>query len=242
MGHFTDIGFKVDTTKDLQKVSRLIRKGQSMPATKHNYSCVNDKSGASLWFWYSEKGIECLNPHFNGTTESKVFLIAKEIESKCENCIVLVGWMSPTDNQNPESGSYPFGFSIPNFFTLEKIIFPQLVSVQITAFAGEIKVYKDEKDFSNNKKDFAPCYFIPSGRFPVDEKRRAESNFAGKVEMVKKMRNALTRQKFYWMIVDTYGTKIDVVCDDSMINHKVVPGNIIDGTFWLSGKIIQIIK
>lgn len=242
MSNFNQIGFKVDSSSDLQNISKLAAKGKSISVVKNKYSLVSDKSDAALWFWYSEKRIECLNPHFNGKTESTVSLVSKEVNSKCENCIRLSGWMTPADDNDPESGLYPFSFSIPNYFQYQEIKFPNLAKVQITAFAQEIKVYRNEAEFNRDNEKLAPYYFFPAVKTSADQKAVAEAHFAGKVEMVKKLKNNLGKQTFYWLVVETYGTKIDVVCESSKISGKIKLGNIISGSFYLSGMIVDLEK
>lgn len=239
MNHFADIGFKGASTQELLETSKFIKRGKIVAAKKHNYSLAKDKSGASLWFWYSKDGISCLNPHFEGKTRSKVFLTGVETTSNCENCVVLTGWMSPSEDDNPDSGFYPFGFSVPNYFSLKEFSFPQIADVQICAFAEEISVYEDEEDFNKQNKDLAANFFIPSGRFPVDENRRSEALFAGTIQSAKKLKNSFTGMEFYWLVVDTYGASIDLVCGLEMDKFDLRSKKIVSGRFWLSGIIMD---
>ena len=48
--------------------------------------------------------------------------------------------------------------------------------------------------------------------------------------------NAVTRQPFWWALVDTVGGTFDVVIDPALLSNPIRPGNVIAGWFWLSGR------
>ena len=62
--------------------------------------------------------------------------------------------------------------------------------------------------------------------------------FTGFIKEFELLKNKLSGKKFYWFLVDTLGSRIDVVADKSLIQKKPIVNGILTGHFWLSGKII----
>ena len=49
----------------------------------------------------------------------------------------------------------------------------------------------------------------------------------------------LSEASFYWILVDTLGGLYDVVVDPTLIAEPPTIGNIVSGTFWLSGRLLS---
>ena len=49
----------------------------------------------------------------------------------------------------------------------------------------------------------------------------------------------MTGEKFYWMLVDTLGGEIDVVASTDLCDELPNPLSIVQGQFWLSGRILD---
>jgi hypothetical protein len=96
---------------------------------------------------------------------------------------------------------------------------------------------------SQNKDiTFAPKSLIPSGLFTpsgkIKEPPLAEIIFNGRVVETARVANPVTGQKFYWARVHTLGGELDVVADPQIVQGNVVQDGIVNGTFWLSGRLL----
>jgi hypothetical protein len=49
----------------------------------------------------------------------------------------------------------------------------------------------------------------------------------------------MTGEEFYWMLVDTLGGEVDVVASTDLCESLPNPLSIIQGQFWLSGRILD---
>lgn len=145
------------------------------------------------------------------------------------------------------SGHYPFVFDVPDFRTNGKIEFPQIVDVQLTAFASDgFGIFESEEKYLESLGSdvkFAAKSFIPSGLFSPDEKMtpieppRPFGIFTGEIKEFELKTNGLSGENFYWFLVETFGGEVDVVADVKLVGHEPQTGGIINGQFWLSGRL-----
>jgi hypothetical protein len=125
------------------------------------------------------------------------------------------------------------------------------VPVSLSAFVFQPAVYADEAAYyAAQKKDgedkpiFSANYFIPSGMFASGDAPKAaarptaEALFAGKVLKAERRHNQAGGEDFVWALVETYGgATIDVVIDPRSLPVLPSVGSILDGDFWISGRI-----
>lgn len=135
---------------------------------------------------------------------------------------------------------------------------PFLASAQITAFPHELAVFADDAAFEKAQEGqtvrFTPQTFFASGLFsPATEDGEAvfhdpeaeqfsapaRAYFAGRVEKADTRVNPVTGQQFHWALLKILGGKIDLVADTTLINHPFQPGMIVQGEFWLCGRLRQ---
>ena len=243
--HFSTIGFPVQTQEDMNKfVLTAANAGIKTVADHGVYIQWQEKNGAELWVQAdNEKKIIGVNPHFSGKAKMEVGLVnnvSRKNDSELDGA--YYGWADPTD-ENPQSGVFPFVFDSPNFY-LNTINFLKKVSVQLAGFAHEVTVYKNEEAFQKAQTPpaFAPESFIPSGLFSPGGGEttppQAHAIFTGRVIQSSVLKNSFTKMKYHWALVRTLGGEIDVVIDSSLVNGQINAGNILSGSFWLSGRII----
>jgi len=245
MDHLSPIGFKIQSQENfIEVIEKVFENGKPVNAGKRKYIVYSDDSGAEFWLQLNKKG-EFIggNPHFQGKSKRKVVLSSTITGFGNEMDGAFYCWAEPKEQGNPESGAYPFVFELPDFSLYKNIVLPQDIEIQLTAFAQEINYYKDEKEFADNQKSelkFATRSFIPSGLFTKDEKdeKEAAGMFSGVILDVEKRTNKLTGQEFYWMLVDTHGGEIDVVANIELLNKIPERSGIIQGYFWLTGKLL----
>jgi hypothetical protein len=118
---------------------------------------------------------------------------------------------------------------------------PTVLGAQISAFAHEIQVYADEKAYQETGASLAPEAFIPSGLFTPTmesiEPPNATAVLTGRVIQCSTFTNWITGSKYEWALVRTLGGEFDVVIDPGILQTDIHPGNILTGSFWLSGRL-----
>jgi hypothetical protein len=249
MSDLSDIGFDVETMEDFRElVVETCKRGQKVEADKGFYILFSDKSGAEMWSQITSNGeLVGAHPHFKGKSERTVCLthIVDREESEFDGA--YHAWADPTEENNPDSGTYPFVFDVPNFRTNRKIEMPKDIQIQLAAFAQELTCYDNEQQFDESQKKelkFATQSFIPTGLFlPEGEDIKppqAFGTFTGIIKEWEKKTNEFSGKYFYWMLVDTLGGEVDVVADQKFfLNKEPTIDGIVQGQFWLSGCLIN---
>lgn len=248
MSNFSNIGFHVSTYKQFQKLLYIAGKSsRKVDVEDGYYSVYTDRSGAELYTQYKNKGeLIGANPHFKGSSRRSVCL--NEFIARKESVLdgAFHAWAAPTYPKEPESGLYPFVFDLPDSKTYTAFALPQTVDIQLAAFALQIKIFPDESAYSASQTDepkFATQSFIPTGLFTSENDPEAGpaalGAFTGIIKSCKLLKNTLTKQWFYWMLVDTLGGEVDVVADKAMLFDEVPKVNgVVQGEFWLSGRLL----
>lgn len=245
INHFTTIGLPIHIGKDLEKFAqRTYDKNKVMIVKQGKYFIFTDKSGAQLYLQLNKNDqFIGANPHFSGNTTRRVGL-SRRIDGKYLDGEIYA-WAEPVNPKEPDSGLYPFVFDVPDYYLLPDIKFPSMATIQLAAFSENISIFEDEKSFSNQEgnSQLASNFFIPSGLFAPNGKNmnppQSHALFAAKIISVEKLLNHATGIEFIHLCADTYGGDIDIVIDVKKLKHLPVPGNVIQGSFWLSGKVIK---
>lgn len=245
MSNFSNIGFPVASPEDLQAlIQKVYGIGKVYPVEDGSYILYSDDSEAELWIQRNkQKQIIGINPHYNGLSRRTVCL-TQSVEGKMSKLDgSFHAWADPSEEDNPESGLYPFVFDVPDFKLIGEFQFPVNQEIQLTAFAKSLQSYASEEEFYANQTSepkFAACSFIPSGLFSSEkEDMEATAIFSGTIKTFEKKKNELSQCDFYWLLVDTLGGEIDVVADCSLFEKEPATGGIIHGEFWLSGQLIN---
>jgi hypothetical protein len=126
------------------------------------------------------------------------------------------------------------------------------VTIDITAFSFEPRVYADEAAFDRDQDKsavrLAANAFIPTGMLfervggamPDGATRPVGyADFASKVLKAELRTNRAGSGRFWWALVQTYGgATFDVVADPNALHDAPKPGAIIAGRFWLSARLV----
>ena len=249
MSNFSNIGFNVSTEDEFQKLLEKAHKlSHQIKINEGAYSAYTDNSGAELYIQFNTIN-ECIgaNPHFKGKSKRTVCLTNTVERPESELDGAFHCWAAPTETDNPDSGAYPFIFDVPDFKTIGEIQFPKNFDIQLAAFAQELTMYQNEKEYSGkqlSELQFATQSFVPSGLFSPGEVEdpgppQALGFFTGNIKQLERKRNALTNEEFYWLLVDTLGGEVDVVADIKFFEKEPVVNGILQGQFWLSGQLIN---
>jgi hypothetical protein len=249
MNNLFNIGFRVKGQQELlQLVEKVLARGQAIAVKKGRYVSYSDPSGAEIWLQLDEKNyLTGLNPHFKGKSRRQVGISVAVPREKPTLDFALHGWADPMDETNPENGAYPFVFDLPDGGKYQGLVFPQIVDVQLTAFAHEMEYYPSEEAFNESQEGemkWASMSFVPTGLFKAGQaaepaQPEAIGLLTGLVREVQKKQNQMTGEEFYWFWVETLGGEVDVVADLGYLHELPKAGGVVQGQFWLSGRIIS---
>ncbi len=249
MNNLYNIGFRIHDAGNIAKLLvSLTKKGTRIKAGKYSYMRYTDTSGAEIWTLLNRLGqIVFVYPHFNTKRKRKIRLTG---EIKLQNRFPGGGFTAlaiTTGQRSFENGEFTLAFEAPDFYTYGKLVFPQEVEVQLTAFAQKILYIGNEKNFyryQKNEPKWASRSFIPVGLFDPSDGREekipeALALFAGFVKDYSVLHNSYTGDSFLWILVDTYGGEIDVVAAWEQMEKLPKIGEVIFGQFSLSGRILS---
>ncbi len=252
MSNLSDIGFPVNGDEDINEmIISVMKNAQDIACPNGFYLKFSDESGAQIYL-QGNKDQELIgfNPHFEGKSRRKVGLTTAIERDSSELDGGFHAWAQPFEEKVIDSGEYPFVFDVPDFRTIGKIDFPKLCEIQLTAFASnDFKNFESEEYFYKSQEDepkLASKSFIPSGLFSFNEDEKADLSiarpigiFAGEIKEFELKTNSLTNEKFYWFLIETLGGEVDVVADVKLIENEPKVGGIVNGQFWLSGRLIK---
>lgn len=244
--HLSCIGFNVESEEQFMEIAE---------AAAHSANPIKTRKGTYLQ-WCSDSGVELwlqvnkdneligMNPHFNGAGVARVGLTARiDRPDDTELDGAYHGWAEPEDDE-PESGTYPFVFDCPDAICSVGLSLPAIVDVQIAAFAHEIELYESDEAYDSSQEGepkFAAESFVPSGLFSPNgesaEPPAALAIFTGHILEAEELMNSMTKLSFWWAKVRTLGGVFDVVADPGIVVSPFVVGGVLSGSFWLSGRI-----
>jgi len=249
LSNLSNIGFGIKSEEAFYEMAnRAYQMGYPIDTELGSYVRYTDPSGAELWLQLNKANeFVGLNPHYLGKSRREIS-ITQDI-ARPDGLLdgAFHAWANPSDKDNPESGFYPFVFDLPDFETIGPLNFPYLTEMQLAAFALEIRMFDSEADHKNvarNDLVMSTQSFIPSGLFPPNQNNISEMPLAlcvltGVIKEFILNTNQLTKKEFYWLLVQTLGGEIDVLIAPSLIKSTPVVGGIIQGQFWLSGRLIN---
>jgi len=246
--HLSSIGLPVNEQADFAALAdRIGPLSTSIEVGDGIYWRWSSECGAELWLQgNTDNELVGMTPFFSGNARVRVRLtarVARSGDTPLEGA--FHGWADP-DEEDPESGAFPFVFDAVDYSKYTAITLPSIVQAQIAAFAHEISVYPTldaYKASQTGELKFASQSFIPSGLFSPEggstEPPGSTAIFTGHVAATETKINSLTGVKYYWARVDTLGGSFDVVIDPELCDTTPVAGGVLSGSFWLCGRLIQ---
>ncbi len=246
--HMTALGFPVTTEQDFRHyVYQASEFGRKIETPNGSYTLWEVGSGIELWVQTNlHKRILGMKPHFRGQTSVRVGLM-KHVSRQQQTILdgAFYAWTNPVTD-DPESGTSPFVFDLPDYDTYHTVSLPCIIDAQLAAFAHRLIGFANEETYlASQNKDikFAAESLIPIGLFTPAGKHKepplAEIILNGRVLETARLTNPVTSQKFYWARIRTLGGEMDVVADPQIVQGNLVQDGIIHGTFWLSGRLIS---
>jgi hypothetical protein len=243
--HFSTIGFSLASPDEFVALARqLAAEAQPIPTKAGQYLRWTGKAGEEVWLQVDRShDLIGMNPHFVGRSSVAVRVesrVRRPKDSALDGAFDV--WAAP---DGEEGGAYPFVFDSPDAATYVTLQPPQVVNVQVAAFAHDVTFHDSPEAFGASQADrevrFASQSFIPSGLFGPDggktDPPEALAIFTGHVNEAAVRKNSLTGATFYWALVETLGGLFDVVIDSTLLPAPPSPGGVLSGQFWLSGRI-----
>ena len=258
--HFSVIGFKASAEALSALVSNLLeRGGEKQPCAPGYYHRLRSPAGAELWVHmqkapaaepqsdpYVAVGI---TPFFEGEGRTPVRVRAMR--------------------QRPDDNHFEGAFYVelgPTIALIDVVDFarfagkpvPFMAIAQIVAFPHSLGVFESAAAFqatqAGENLKFTPRSFLASGLFkggngsggivfldPEAEDFRAPARafLTGEVQKSERRRTPETGQDFTWALIGTAGGTFDLVADDTILPQALRPGMIVEGEFWLCGRLVE---
>ncbi len=244
--HFDCIGLSAADPAELAQVLDLLaRAGTSRPARDGGRTIVwRDPSGAGLVLRVGADGeVACATPTFASSTVARAIprRIAKDPD--CRFCDRLVADVLDETGERV----YPLAAQLEDIAEARpRIPFGQPVRAALAGFAEEVRTFPDEAAFDAAQEGgarLAAESLIPSGLFgpdgPPEGGETAHALITGRVEQAETRTNQATRRPFRVVRVRTYGATFDLVAAEEDLTAAPARGSILQGTFWLVGRIVD---
>ncbi len=260
--HFSVIGFRAGSAEALSAlVNGLLEKGgEKQPCPAGYYHRLRSAVGPELWVHMQKTGNEenpsadpyvavGITPFFAGEGRAPVRVRAlrqRPNDNLFEGAIYV------------ELGPTIALIDLVDFARLYGKQTPFMAMAQIVAFPHELAVFADEQAFQAAQVDksvkFTARSFLASGLFvrsndsgdivfldPEAEDFRAPARafLTGEVQKTERRRNPETGQDFTWALIGTAGGTFDLVADDTMLPQPLREGMIVEGEFWLCGRLTE---
>ena len=241
--HLSSLGFPLEMDALYQE--RLLNaalSGEQLRSRDGAYVRWAPGAGVELWLQVQAREVIGLAPHFAGEASMRVALterVPRPEESRLAGA--FYGWANPPADA-PEDGEFPFVFELPDAGRFIGLALPCIASVQLAAFAQELRCFPSEAAFDASHGDAQISYaaesFIPIGTFvEADETPAAYAMFTGRILRAERRVNPFAGGAFWWARVATLGGQVDVVADPTAVEGEPMAGGIAQGSFWLSGRL-----
>jgi hypothetical protein len=254
------LGFLVTTARDFRHyVFQASEFGRKIETSNGSYTFWEIGNGIELWVQTNlHKRIIGMNPHFHGSARVRAELL-KSVSRPGQSVLdgAFYAWANPSANP---SVAHPFVFDLPDYDTYTNLLLPTTTTVQLAAFAQELYAFPDitafqawlstrqrndkgkilERAWTNNT-DCTQCLVVPHGLYTPSGKLTAHPPaqlvLRGHIQQTLYRTNPVTRQKFYWALINALGYEFDMVADPQIVQGTLIDGGFIHGLFRLSGRL-----
>ena len=241
--HFSSLGFPLEMdTAYQERLLAAALSGEQLRARDGSYVRWAPGAGVELWLQVQAREVIGLAPHFSGDAAMRVAL-TERLPRPDESALAGAyrAWANPSAD-SPEEGDYPFIFDLPDAGRFTGLTLPRVASVQIAAFAQELRCFADEAAFDASQSEaevkYAAESFIPSGLFVKEgEAPAAYAMFTGRVTRAERRQNPYSGGAFWYVAITTLGGAVDVVADPVVVEGEPIAGGVARGSFWLSGRL-----
>jgi hypothetical protein len=248
-GHFDSIGFTVDDEAELAPfVKRALAEGDQIevlgadPGWGGRYICWDAGHGVQLWLGVDEQGnLSSVDPHYAGRGRAYITLERSYDYDQAPPAGGVFAYVSVGTSEETKAG-----FDLPAFARFYDMgcDYDGNAVVQVCAFChgGEVfdnaEAYftaQSETEAEEAAMSFDVESFLPIGLFDEEGKiPPATARVSGRILEVQRVRNPMTDQPFWAVLVKTVGMTIDVVADDEQLTGEPQVGGVLVGSVYLS--------
>ncbi|WP_172254325.1 hypothetical protein [Saccharibacillus deserti] len=249
INHMTTLGFHMQEEEDFLKLADYAYKnGTPIRTPQGSYVRLQAGGGAELWLQLDREQVAIgMHPHFTGAGLMQVGI---EGELRREEANELDGtfyaWAG-AEAGRPGEGLYAFLFDLPDRDVYGSLTTPMIRSVQLSAFAHELTVFSNEADYYSYQLERSSGglvlqteTFVATGLNDQGGEPGSTAAFSGRVLRAGWIKNEMSETYFHWALVRTLGGDIDVVADERLVGGREIrEGDILTGSFWLSGRLVE---
>jgi hypothetical protein len=244
--HYSNLGFAIENEEQYRQVAEYAaHAGKILHVQGGAY--IRWEAGEGIELWVQIEGddqVVGVNPHFQGTSRLRVGLterIPRPHDSPFDGG--FHAYAGPKDAE--VGGDTPFVFDAPDARRYDDLPLPVLAEASLAGFAHQFVGYKSEGAYRAAQPEFklsvgtfeklGPAPDAPEGA-PPDAFARLTGVVLATAERV----NPFSGGKFRWAHLAVPGGEVDVVADPEIVmGDPIAPGAVVDGLFWLSGRILK---
>lgn len=240
MSNLTDIGFILNSREELSNLAEIwLKEGTKIEFEGGSYVHYEVGNGIEIWVTLDkDNNYLSFNPHFNG--RSSRFVSITETSSNMYHDVEYQAWALDPNEKGTHAGLFPFTFEMPDGHLNPKFTFPHRTHIQLTGFANTLEYFDDIQSFKESQQGDLklPVYFYGSPDMHEESANpRPYGTFIGTIAEFELLENPMTRNKFYWILVNTYGGQIDIVAAPSFFKKEPAIDGVVYGFYWLSARL-----
>ncbi len=249
--HFQAVGFPISSQIEFERLLKMaFETGQAIPLLNGKYVVWEPGEGVELWVKVKDRVVLGCSPHYRGegtlTTEVQGFYSRPEDIAVTDGA--LLGTVLPTD---AASGPFTLVADVPGFeAAASRVVPPQTITLQVTGFAREMNCFPNSAAFAQWQSTQSDPQNTESFRFPgltvaspvpaAGGLVPAEALITARVLKARMCNNPITQQNFIALVAATpSGGTIDIVASPQVASGELLEGGIIQGAFWLSGRVLD---
>ncbi len=234
MSNLSDIGFPVKSDEQVNEILMGVLPSltQILAPPLGGYYLFDDQSGARLYLQANmAQDLVGFNPSFRGETLIDAYGIrffgrdTSELDGGALAVVKVV-----------ETGKeISVVFDLPNFAAIDRD--KDSYKVNLNAFAtNDLQCVEDSAIDKITDMNFEAISLFGVDGLKLDAPQ-AHARISGIVSSAELRKNNKSGENFYHAIIETSIGEIDVVSDPKFLNETPAKGEIIRGSFWISGRI-----
>ena len=240
--HYSDIGLIINEYDYCDELNSIIEEyaesSRTVSVGENSYLIVDIDEKVELWFRVieGETDLDSVEPHYRSGLVSELI----NPEWVYRDDLGMSGLLKGKLNNEPINLNISGAALVPPVNSLASL------RCEIAAFAESLSVYEDVEDFKENCEygdAFAEKAYIPTGcydSFGKDEiNQTPRAIISGVVKSVEQRENSHTGEEYFVITVESAHSNFVMLVEPELLYDDVVPGNIIMGKFWFSGKVLD---
>lgn len=244
--HFHAVGFPIESEAQFQQIAEVAANtGRVFPVEGGTYVRWEVGEGVELWVQADDENtVRAVSPHFFGEGRVRAGLV--ERIPRPDDAPFDAGFHAfAGPRADKVDGDTPFVFDAPDARRYLDLPLPTLVELQLAGFAHQLVSYPSEGAYRAAQPEFR----LSVGRFeplkpppdaPPDAPPEAFARLSGVVVAAGERVNPFSNAPFVWARLQVPGGEVDVVADpDLALQGRPTVGGVVDGLFWLSGRITR---